>query len=107
MNLILIEWLILTYYGKFLPNLASNLTPLYSLLGKNKRWVWGAEQDKAFQQAKEALQADSLLVHFDPEKPLILACDACIGAVLSKMGRKDPLLTHPGPSTLLRNAILS
>ncbi len=43
---------ILTYYWKFLPNLASNLTPLYSLLGKNKRWVWGAEQDKVFQQAK-------------------------------------------------------
>ncbi len=38
---------ILTYYCS-----QSNLTPLYSLLGKNKRWVWGAEQDKAFQQAK-------------------------------------------------------
>jgi hypothetical protein len=77
---------ILTYYGKFLPNLSSNLKPLYNLLGKHKKWSWGEEQDKAFQQAKEALQADSLLVHFDPEKPLVLACDASdygIGAVLS------------------------
>ncbi len=29
---------ILTYYGKFLPNLASNLTPLYKLLAKSKKW---------------------------------------------------------------------
>ena len=36
--------------------------------------------------AKEALQADSLLIHYDPSKPLVLACDASrcgIGAVLS------------------------
>ena len=39
-----------------------------------------------FQFAKNALQADSLLVHYDSNKPLILACDASphgIGAVLS------------------------
>ena len=53
---------------------------------KNKKWFWGAEQDRAFQKAKEALQSNTLLVHFDPSKPIILACDASqygIGAVLS------------------------
>ena len=35
------------------------------------------------QQAKDALQANSLLVHFDESKPLILTCDASAGAVLS------------------------
>ena len=46
----------------------------------------GQEQDEAFSAAKEALQDDLLLVHYDESKPLILACDASqygLGAVLS------------------------
>ena len=59
----------LNYYCKFLPNLASNLTPLYSLFSKHKKWHWGQEQQSAFQLAKDALQSDALLVHYDPGKP--------------------------------------
>ena len=29
---------LLTYYGKFIPNLSTQLAPLYELLGKNKAW---------------------------------------------------------------------
>ena len=43
--------------------------------------------------AKDALQTEAVLVHFDPVKPLILACDASqygIGAVLShKVDNED------------------
>ncbi len=77
---------ILNYYHKFLPNLSSKLNPLYMLLSQNTPWKWGVAQDEAFNLAKDALQADSLLVHFDESKPLILSCDASqygIGAVLS------------------------
>ena len=77
---------IINYYGKFLPNLSSRLAPLYKLLCKDARWSWGNPQETAFQEAKKALQTDSLLVHYDPSKPLILAYDASqygIGAVLS------------------------
>ena len=76
----------INYYNKFLPNLVATLTPLYSLLNKQQKWVWNAEQQAAFERAKEALQSDTLLTHYDPAKPLILACDASeygIGAVLS------------------------
>ena len=31
---------LLTYYGKFLPNLSSRLAPLYKLLRKNETWRW-------------------------------------------------------------------
>ena len=31
---------LLTYYGKFLPNLSTRLAPLYKLLGKNVKWKW-------------------------------------------------------------------
>ena len=54
---------IINYYGKFLPNLSTQLSPLYTLLQKHARWSWTEKQDKAFQAAKDALQANSLLVH--------------------------------------------
>ena len=61
------------------------LSPLYLLLNKHQRWSWGTEQQQAFEAAKEALEADTL-VHYDPSKPLVIACDASqygIGVVLS------------------------
>ena len=77
---------LLTYYGKFLPNLSTVLAPLYELLRKNQHWKWCASQSRAFQKSKELLTSATLLVHFDPTLPLVLACDASqygIGAVLA------------------------
>ena len=77
---------LLTYYGKFLPNLSTRLQPLYQLLAKDCQWKWAKAQEKAFQESKNLLQSSQLLVHFDPQLPLILACDASafgIGAVLA------------------------
>ena len=83
---------LINYYSKFLPNLSATLTPLYALLNKGQKWQWNSEQEVAFQEAKDALQADSLLVHYDPTKPFILACDISdygIGAVLSHLLDED------------------
>ena len=88
---------IINYYSKFLPNLSGQLSPLYSLLCKHKKWVWGAEQEAAFKVAKNALQSDAVLVHYDSTKPLVLACDASeygVGAVLSHImedGQEKPI----------------
>ena len=76
---------LVNYYGKFLPQLSSTLAPLYRLLEK-KRWSWGEAQMEAFRKTKTQLTSPCLLAHYDPEKDLILACDASpygIGAVLT------------------------
>lgn len=88
---------LLNYYGKFLPDLSTKLSPLHSLLNKKQPWQWSTAQQQAFEQAKDALQADSLLVHYDTTKPLVLACDASqygIGAVLSHVidGDEKPVM---------------
>ena len=44
-----------TYYLKFLPNLSSTLSPLYSLLQKNTQWKWGSEHEAAFYPNQEAV----------------------------------------------------
>ena len=76
----------LNYYGKFLPNLATLLRPLYDLLQSAETWNWEEPQDRAFREAQTLLSSAPLLTHYDHKKPLVLSCDASpygVGAVLS------------------------
>ena len=57
----------LNYYCEFLSNLSNTLAPLHRKLQKNAKYIWGSEEQKAFQTAKESLTSDSVLVHFDPK----------------------------------------
>ena len=78
----------LNYYHRHLPNLAGLLEPLHKLLRKSSTWTWTREQLSSFTKAKELLCSSHLLVHYDPEKPLLLSCDASpygVGAVLSHL----------------------
>ena len=77
---------LLTYYSKFLPNMADVLAPLYTLLRKDVEWRWSEVEQHAFENSKKSLTTQTLLVHFNPNFPLILMCDASsygIGAVLA------------------------
>ena len=77
---------LLSYYGKFFPNMSSTLFPLYRLLCKDSCWVWKEEQEKAFNDSKSLLTSSRFRAHFDSKLPVILACDASaygIGAVLA------------------------
>ena len=77
---------LLSYYSRFLPNLSTLLAPLSKLLKQNQPWIWGPKQVKAFEESKKLLLSSQLLVHFDPDLDIVLACDASaygIGGVLS------------------------
>ena len=74
---------LLTYYSKFLPNMATVLSPLYHLLQKDTKWQWTANERKAFLASKDLLTSSSLL---KPDLKLVLAWDASaygLGAVLA------------------------
>ena len=58
-------------HEKFLPNVY-----MVRLLRKDCHWQWGKEEEKAFYASKELLTSSQLLVHFDPNREVILACDA-------------------------------
>ena len=77
---------LVNYYGKFLLNLTTVLSPLYSLLHCHSIWKWGSAQQEAFESTKDLLKSPRLLAHYDGSKELVLACDTSpyeIGAVLS------------------------
>ncbi|KAL5479671.1 hypothetical protein EMCRGX_G023227 [Ephydatia muelleri] len=72
-------------YSKFLPDLATVTEPLHNLTRKNVPWIWGAEEQSAFQKLKELLSMDMVLAHFDPTLPIGISCDASevgLGVVL-------------------------
>ncbi|CAC5392622.1 unnamed protein product [Mytilus coruscus] len=76
----------LNYYNRFLPDLSSKLAPLHELLKKQKQWEWDKSQQEAFELSKTLLKSSKVLVQYDPNKDIILSCDASpygIGAVLS------------------------
>lgn len=87
----------ISYYAKFIPNMATLLHPLYTLLRSNQRWRWSRECDQVFRKAKTLLTEAPILAHYDPELPIILATDASaygLGAVLSQVnsdGTEQPI----------------
>ena len=74
------------FYAKFLPpDLATIAEPLYRLTKKHVSWSWGEQQQRAFDKLKELLSSENVLVHYDRDLPIGIACDASnvgIGAVL-------------------------
>ncbi|XP_030040463.2 uncharacterized protein LOC115455850 [Manduca sexta] len=85
------------YYGKFIKNISTILSPLYALLKKGAKFLWSSECDTAFVTVKNKLMSSEVLVHYNPELPLILTTDASnvgIGAVISHEmpdGRERPI----------------
>ena len=76
----------MNYYHRFLPNLASVLHPLNQLLEKDQKWMWSKECEQAFDETKSLITSEQVLVHYDPDLPIRVACDASaygLGAVLS------------------------
>nr|XP_029713287.1 uncharacterized protein K02A2.6-like [Aedes albopictus] len=88
---------LITYYGRFFPNLSTILYPLNNLLKDDMPFVWSKECEKSFLYVKKEMQSDRFLVHYDPSLPVVLATDASpygIGAVLSHQypdGTERPL----------------
>ena len=73
------------YHGKFIRNLSSILQPLNQLLQSNQEFTWSPQCEEAFNKAKYSLTCSNVLVHYDPNLPVVLECDASqygIGAVI-------------------------
>ncbi len=81
---------LLNFYSCFLPNKATVLEPLHRLLDQSAMWQWEAKHESAYIQAKQLLQTDRVLAHYDEKKPLAVVCDASpygLGALLFHLER--------------------
>jgi transposase InsO family protein len=77
----------INFYHKFIPNLADIAAPLNALRKKGVKFVWGKDQQIAFDKLKEAISQPPVLRMADFSKPFALQTDAsgvALGAVLSQ-----------------------
>ena len=77
---------LLMFYSRFLPNHATILAPLNDLMKADTKWKWTQKEQEAFEASKKLLCESHTLVHYDPDKPLFMSCDASqygAGVVLS------------------------
>lgn len=81
---------LINYYSKFVKNFSTVIAPLYSLLKKNKTWVWSDECETGFLKIKHLLKESDVLVHFNPDLPLVLSCDASPRGVGAWLGHEMP-----------------
>uniref|UniRef100_A0A672LAQ4 Reverse transcriptase/retrotransposon-derived protein RNase H-like domain-containing protein n=1 Tax=Sinocyclocheilus grahami TaxID=75366 RepID=A0A672LAQ4_SINGR len=78
---------LLNFYSCFLPNKATVLEPLHRLLDQSTTYI----------QAKQLLQTDKVLAHYDEKKPLVVVCNALLyGLVallfhLERDGQEKPI----------------
>ena len=75
------------YYQRFIEGFSMLAKPLNKLTEKGREFVWGLEQETAWQGLKRRLVTAPVLAYPDPKKPYILDTDASgvgIGAVLSQ-----------------------
>ena len=82
------RWMGMTsWYRRFIPDYATRMSPVTALLKKGKKWEWGPEQQRSFEDIKEKLMTAPVLIRPDFEKPFEIHCDAStvgLGAILTQ-----------------------
>ena len=77
---------IINYYRRFIPNMSTLVAPLNNLLKRGVNWEWTKQCEEVYKQLKQMLVSSEVLVHYSPDKSLILEVDASpvgLGAVIS------------------------
>ncbi|GJV68776.1 reverse transcriptase domain-containing protein [Tanacetum coccineum] len=78
------------YYRRFIANFSKIAKPLTSLTQKNQKYVWGVEQEEAFQALKNNLCDAPILTLPDGVEDFVVYCDASnqgLGCVLMQRGK--------------------
>jgi transposase InsO family protein len=77
------------YYRKFIKNYSLISAPLFNLLKKDVPFLWTEQIDNAFQNLKQIISSDPMLVLPSFEKPFILYTDASDVSISYVLAQKD------------------
>ena len=83
---------LVSYYRRYIPNFASEATPLTGLTKKDAKLIWDDDCEQAFLALKKALVQPPVLAYPTREGPFILSTDASdtgMGAVLRQEQKEN------------------
>ncbi len=89
------------YLSSFIPNLSKKTHLLRGLMKKNIQFIWTSDMEAEFDKLKQAIASATQLIHYDPNKPVILETDA------SKKGLGAVLIQDERPVRFLSKALTS
>lgn len=78
-----------SFFRRFVQGFAVIAKPLTQLLKKNAVWVWGSEQQSAFQNLKNALIQRPILALYDVNRDTELHTDACKMGIAGILLQRD------------------
>ena len=78
------------YYRRFVKNFSDVLAPLYLLLRKNTKFVWGTTQVEAFHKIKSIFKSPKILRLFNPKLETAIETDASSYGIGAALLQKHP-----------------
>ena len=64
------------YYRQFVKDFAKIARPLYEMMRKKIKWIWGERQQKVFEKLKERFTIELVLVMLDLDREMRVEADA-------------------------------
>ncbi|KAL0934971.1 reverse transcriptase domain protein [Colletotrichum truncatum] len=77
------------YYRRFLEGYSDKNDPLTRLSKKDVPWQWEEEQEQAFNEIKQQVTSEPILVIPNPEKPFEVETDSSDYAIGGQLGQRD------------------
>ncbi|KAF5701029.1 reverse transcriptase domain-containing protein [Fusarium globosum] len=84
------------YYRRFIKNFSKIAIPLTELTKKDTPFRWNSKAQQAFEQLKEAITSEPVLIMFNPDRQVELETDASDFALGGQVGQRDDnKVLHP------------
>ncbi|KAF6527467.1 hypothetical protein HZS61_010511 [Fusarium oxysporum f. sp. conglutinans] len=77
------------YYRRFIKDFSKIANPLTELTKKERKFIWLPEAQDAFEQLRQAILSEPVLVMFDPNKEIELETDSSDFALGGQIGQRD------------------
>ena len=83
------------YLAKFVPNMSVKSTNLRKLLLNDVEWQWTESHAKEWDQLKNTLMCEPILVYFDPRREIKVSSDASKGGLVAVLLQKHGNVWKP------------